>query len=172
MFENDQKVSFSSFGKIQFFGHKSYFKVKYDATRNVVKCDFFKIFIHHTSSILMSLLKGIWCESKKAKIQIKKGFIFFRYFPLKIVQNCPFSNVLSKIRFWIFGQKIRLLHNVWKLLKMSHLDFSILTFSTNFCHIKIDLSGNTVWPQCWMWLFLWFSNTVISGVWVENGWVP
>ena len=24
---------------------------------------------------------------------------------------------------------------------------SILTLSTNFCQIKIDLSGNTVWPQ-------------------------
>ena len=33
---------------------------------------------------------------------------------------------------------------VWKLLKMSHLNFGI---STNFWPIKIDLSGNTVWPQ-------------------------
>ena len=31
--------------------------------------------------------------------------------------------------------------------KRSHLIFSILAFSTNFCPIKIDLSGNTVWPQ-------------------------
>ena len=36
---------------------------------------------------------------------------------------------------------------VWKLLKMSHLNFWILTFSTNFCPIRTDLSGNTVWPQ-------------------------
>ena len=76
---------------------------------------------------------------------------------------------------------------------MSHLNFVILTFSTNFCPFKIDLSGNTIWPQasvfqkptkmdifwrfwwtfvhwkckrsslrsqCWMRLFLWFSNTV------------
>ena len=35
----------------------------------------------------------------------------------------------------------------WKLLKMSHLNFWILAISTNFCPIKIDLSGNTVWPQ-------------------------
>ena len=27
------------------------------------------------------------------------------------------------------------------------LSFSILTFSTNFCPFKKDLSGNTVWPQ-------------------------
>ena len=30
---------------------------------------------------------------------------------------------------------------------MSHLNFWILPFSTNFCRIKTDLSGNTVWPQ-------------------------
>ena len=39
------------------------------------------------------------------------------------------------------------LHIVWKLLKMSHLNFWIVAFSTNFCPIKIDLSGNTVSPQ-------------------------
>ena len=30
---------------------------------------------------------------------------------------------------------------------MSHLNFLILAFSTNFCPIKSDLSGNTDWPQ-------------------------
>ena len=70
--------------------------------------------------------------------------------------------------------------------------FDILAFSTIFCPSKVDLSGNTVWPQasgfeklakmdsfwhfwltfvhskckrssqCWMRLFLWFSNTVSS----------
>ena len=30
---------------------------------------------------------------------------------------------------------------------MSHLNFLILAFSTNFWPIKIDLSGNTVYPQ-------------------------
>ena len=38
-------------------------------------------------------------------------------------------------------------HSVWKLLKMSHLNFLILAFFTNFCPNKTDLSGNTVWPQ-------------------------
>ena len=38
-------------------------------------------------------------------------------------------------------------HSVWKSPKMSHLNFWILAFSTNFCPIKTDLSGNTVWPQ-------------------------
>ena len=36
------------------------------------------------------------------------------------------------------------MHIVWKLLKMSHLNFGI---SNNFCPIKTDLPGNTVWPQ-------------------------
>ena len=39
------------------------------------------------------------------------------------------------------------LHIVWKLLKMSHLNVWILSFSTNFCPIKTHLSGNTVWTQ-------------------------
>ena len=41
----------------------------------------------------------------------------------------------------------RCAHIVWKSLKMSHLNVWILAFSTNFCPIKADLSGNTVWPQ-------------------------
>ena len=31
--------------------------------------------------------------------------------------------------------------------EMSHLKFWILVISPNFCPIKTDLSGNTVWPQ-------------------------
>ena len=34
-------------------------------------------------------------------------------------------------------------HSVWKSPKMSHLNFWILAFSTNFCPNKIDLSDNT-----------------------------
>ena len=42
------------------------------------------------------------------------------------------------------GSKIK---NICRLFKMSHLDSSIImAFSTNFCTIKIDLPGNTVWP--------------------------
>ena len=41
-------------------------------------------------------------------------------------QVCTLFKNFSKCRIWIF----------W-----------ILAFSTNFCPIKIDLSGNTVWPQ-------------------------
>ena len=38
-------------------------------------------------------------------------------------------------------------HIVWKLPKMSHLNFSNLAFCTNFWPIKTDLSGISVWPQ-------------------------
>ena len=38
-------------------------------------------------------------------------------------------------------------HIVWKSPKMSHLNFGILAFSTNFCPFKTDLSSNSVWPQ-------------------------
>ena len=57
--------------------------------------------------------------------------------PLKVL----FYNMLSS------NFKSRPLHIVRKLLKMSHLNFWILAFPTNFCPIKIDLSGKTVWPQ-------------------------
>ena len=36
---------------------------------------------------------------------------------------------------------------VWKSNKMSHIIFLILAFSTNFCPFKINMSGNTAWPQ-------------------------
>ena len=34
-----------------------------------------------------------------------------------------------------------------KITQNVAFEFLILAFSTNFCPIKIDLSGNTVWPQ-------------------------
>ena len=42
---------------------------------------------------------------------------------------------------------IRTKHSVWKSPKMSHLQFFNFGISTNFCPIKSDLSGFTVWPQ-------------------------
>ena len=44
-------------------------------------------------------------------------------------------------------QPFRTFAHCLKLLKMSNLNSLILAFSTNFCPIKSDLSGNTVWPQ-------------------------
>ena len=75
-------------------------------------------------------------------------------------------------------------HTVWKLLKMSHLNFGIFhQFSTNFCPIlkltylvtlidhklqflpKLKFFWHYQWTfvnNLWMRLFLWFSNTVLS----------
>ena len=39
------------------------------------------------------------------------------------------------------------MHSVWKSSKMSHLNFWILAFSSNFWPFKTGLSGNSVWPQ-------------------------
>ena len=81
------------------------------------------------------------------------------------------------------------LHIVWKRIKMSHFDFRLWHFPPVFCPFESGMSGNTVWlqasgfqkthqnwpflalitqkcklsslrSQCWMRLFLWFSNIV------------
>ena len=51
-----------------------------------------------------------------------------------------------KIQYFMFEGQLKS-HSVWKSSKMSHLNFFILAFSTNFWPIKADLSGNSVWPQ-------------------------
>ena len=88
---------------------------------------------------------------------------FYHYsFPYSILNNawwCPLGLLYDELLTHYSGSSaccssfpdassssLRL-HIVWKLLKMSHLNFLILAFSTNFCPIKTDLSGNTVWPQ-------------------------
>ena len=43
-------------------------------------------------------------------------------------------------------------HSVWKSSKMSHLTFSILAFSTDFCPYEMDMSGTTVF-YCKLQLF-------------------
>ena len=61
--------------------------------------------------------------------------------------DTQFSSPKKLLYIWVFPIPIYCTHNVWKLLKMSHLNFSISAFSTNFWPIIIDLSGNTVWPK-------------------------
>ena len=113
--------------------------------------------------------KKIWPDSSLilCKLWIAKGLVWILLHCFTLFEN------YSKCRIWI------------------------LAFSTNFCPIKVDLSGNTVWPQasvfqnlakmdhfwhfqwtfvhskckrssllsqCWMRLFLWFSNTVLKYV--------
>ena len=57
-----------------------------------------------------------------------------------------FGEFLKNLKLAV-KQRYQIGQSVSKLLKMSHLNFSILAFSTNFCSIKTSLSGNTVRPQ-------------------------
>ena len=73
---------------------------------------------------------------------------FFDIIQIILAQNCPPKN-----NFHVRNEDV---HNVEKSWKKSHsslkitqnvtFEFSVLTFTTNFC-LKIDLSGNTVWPK-------------------------
>ena len=77
-----------------------------------------------------------WKDGKgKPKLVHQSSLAHFSTILCKATKKC---NVMYK--------KI-IVHNVWKSSKMSHLNFWILAFSTNFCPIETDLSGNTVWPQ-------------------------
>ena len=106
------------------------------------------------------------------------------------------KTVQLAIAYSLFQEEETPMHSVWKLLKMSYLNFRILAFSSNFCRFKTDMSGDrwncltasfrfsktrqngpfvaflinfcplkckrsSLRSQCWMRLFLWFSNTVI-----------
>ena len=58
--------------------------------------------------------------------------------------NCQLQILFQ---LFLYMKMFTALHIVWKLLKMSRLNFGTLAISTNFCPITIDLWGNTVWPQ-------------------------
>ena len=129
-------------------------------------------------------------ENIQKWIHITCWDIHYIFLAFKITKNtnCPTlsSFFMNNKKNTIFGKS----HNVWKLLKMSHFSFLFLAFPTIFRPLKIDLYGNTVWPQasgfqkiakltifghwkfkrsslpsqCWMRLFLWFSNTVSASI--------
>ena len=71
----------------------------------------------------------------------------------KLRSNFPVSKTMASTitenrhgkNKWIYSCYIS--HSVWKCIKMSHMNFSIWAFSSIFCSIKGDMSGNTVWPQ-------------------------
>ena len=95
---------------------------------------------------------NLWVELKAYNNKIpRKKVLRFVPDPFEPPSHL-YSNYLMDY-FWSFFRYIVFLkltgridrcHIVWKCLKMSHLNFSILPFSTNFCPIKSDLSGNTV----------------------------
>ena len=65
--------------------------------------------------------------------------------PLKTMGTNPWIHLEKTVS--LESRIFNLKHIVWKLLIMTHLNFWISAFSTNFCPTKTDLSGNTVWPQ-------------------------
>ena len=76
-------------------------------------------------------------------------FVHAKHVLFFCLQNKPFQVPRKKVPWFsgTFSTIFDPFHSVWKSPKMSHLNFSILAFSTNFCPIKTDLSGNSVWPQ-------------------------
>ena len=95
------------------------------------------LFLQSSSFLPANSYNRLVSDSRLKHARKTRGCLLFstRIEILNQLFKCSHSS--GKVRF----------HIVWKLLKMSHLNFWFLAFSTNFCPIKIDLSGNTVWPQ-------------------------
>ena len=102
--------------------------------------------------VLWDLKKTCW-RYRASAVQHRKAFFLFRYCLQASRRVTMLSQMMHTEDRNLFGIVVVLArawataHIVWNLLKMSHLNFWILAFSTNFCPIKTDLSGNTVWPQ-------------------------
>ena len=63
---------------------------------------------------------------------------------------CVCSHILRNLRKLPENnnnEKSHLCYTAWKSPKMSQSIFAIWAFSSNFCPIKVGLSGNTVWLQ-------------------------
>ena len=97
-------------------------------------------------------------EHTKPNFSSLNSNIFYWHFPVRIPIENHCKSKRTQNNFWAFSRKTCQMlkcygdvakpqHSVWKSLKMSHLNFGILAFFTNFSPIKTDLSGNTVWPQ-------------------------
>ena len=103
----------------------------------VIKCDFINLFFTAVNFHEFFLEPRIWIFAPKINIWnwqfLRISYeIFLRIFhhsdtSYMIIILTMFEND-SKCRIWIFR---------------------LLEFSINFCHIKSNLSSNTVWPQKW-----------------------
>ena len=111
-------------------------------------------FIWHFKKVEYHTPQKIRLTFLLAKISKQHLCQWFRITILQRLSHVHSSNPIFRIMFFVIHNRVgiilsteksRLLcHIVWKLLKMSHLNFGIFA---NFCPIKINLSGNTVWPQ-------------------------
>ena len=62
-----------------------------------------------------------------------------------MAKNCKKWYKMSQIPFW---NPSKIVYHFWRENTLfENVAFLILTFSTDFCPIKTDLPGNTVWPQ-------------------------
>ena len=100
------------------------------------------------------LLKGFYSSYFIRKIRNPFPYFdgsFKEDFLLRNKKEKSLEKVCEAIFYWKrdleYWNVFNCIHSVWKSPKMSHFSISILAFSTNFCPFKIDLSGNTVWPQ-------------------------
>ena len=97
--------------------------------------------VQKTSSALASRSLWRWCrkKSKSCSLKMSGAETYMKYsVTLKIFIHQEFRVAHYKNE--------EMLPKCLKIRRKS-LNFGILAFSTNFCPIKTDLSGNTVWPQ-------------------------
>ena len=119
--------------------HKCCFNLNFYKSLIPISCIFI-IIINQTSSFI-NTLQMPWDAMKSV-------FINFKLHLLLLASIWTLLYVLN----WIENIPNILIMNLpyYHCLKMTPevaFAFSILAFSTKFCPIKIDLSGNTVWPQ-------------------------
>ena len=101
---------------------------------------------YHPCLLCWTAAAAVWKNRAKRRRRMR-----MLHLALKILQG--FFIFLFWLLLLFFSRKNswktinRKMHCVWKSSKMSHLNFWSMVFSTNFCQIKIDLSGNTVWLQ-------------------------
>ena len=96
---------------------------------------------------------GSLCCQTDFFFQVAKGH-FYNMLKTNLDNDCTSSSFV----FWLFFARVKTLSNSesWRFSLGTNIlfenyskcrIFSILAFFTNFCPIKIDLSGNTVWQQ-------------------------
>ena len=109
-----------------------YFKALLKALSSF-ECKDVVIYIHSTMrsltvSFVVILLLAIYCYEEVY------GRVYFNIIPLLENKYGGFLKSSSSSKFTSFENYSK--YRIW-----------ILAFSTNFCPTKIDLSGNSVWPQ-------------------------
>ena len=92
-----------------------------------------------------SFLWRLLCFEWRIKV-FPSGFFFFSpLVPFIIIVTYPRSSKLKNLR-WNTSNSGPYNYILFTLFE-NHPKCRILAFSINFCTIKIELSGNTVWPQ-------------------------